>query len=195
MCAGQPAEGLVTGSEAVDLQAGEAELLAALRRLLLTSGSATRALEEWCDEHRIGSGSIRAERRASLPGRPDDELLDAFALAPCEPLRHRRVTLTRGGTELSDCDLWWLPARLDPAMVAEVETTNAPFGAIIAPLRPKRRTLFEAVLPAGGVHVLEHRAVVLESVGECRPIAAVREFYRATLLSRCSVSFFSTPEA
>ncbi|MBL6459132.1 hypothetical protein JMJ55_27805 [Belnapia sp. T6] len=181
MHAGLPAEAWFTGIEAVDFLSSEAELLATLRRLLLTSGSATRAPEAWCDEHRIGFGSIHAERDACQHARPD-ELLDALVLAPGEALRHRRVTLTRGEVELSDCDLLWLPARLDPAMVAEIEKTNTPFGAIIAPLRPKRRTLFEATLPAGGAHVLEHRAVVLGGFGECRRIAAGRELHRAALV-------------
>ena len=162
---------------------------------LLASGTATRALEAWCDEHRIGTGSVRAERHACPVARPDDELLDALDLSPGEPLRHRRVTLTRGEVGLSDCDLWWLPARLAPEMAAEMEASDRPFGTVIAPLRPRRRTLFEAVLPAGGAHVLEHRAVVLASLGGCRPIAAVRELYRVALVSRRLVSFLAAAEA
>ena len=152
---------------------------------LLTADGATQALAAWCDEHGIGDGPILAERRLSAGAvRPDDALLDWLLPGPAESIRHRRVTLTRDGIALSDCELWWLPGRLDPDLVAALDGTQRPFGAVVARLRPTRRTIFEAVLAPGLPHVLEHRALVLASVGMRQPIAATRELYRAALVAR-----------
>jgi hypothetical protein len=157
--------------------------LRALADRLLASGSATRTLTEWCIERGIGEGPVVAKRREqSAESRPDDEQLDALMLQPGERLRHRQVTLVRGGIGLSDCDLWWLPCRLPLEMARQVDLTARPYGAVIAPLAPSRRTLSEEVLPAGLPHVLEHRAVVFAGDSPKRPLAAVRELYRAVLI-------------
>lgn len=153
----------------------------ALSGRLLAAPTACAALASWCTEHGLGDGPIRAERHATGHAAPPDEaLLDALSPRRGEAMPHRRVTLWRGGVPLSDCDLWWLPGRLQPGMVDVLHGTDVPFGTVVAPLRPSRRTLFAALLPGGGPHVLEHRAVVL--AGGRRPIAAVRERYRAILI-------------
>jgi len=171
-------------SRASDRYLGHARLawVKTLSGRLMASPTACAALAAWCAEHGLCDGPILAERSAMRRAtRPDDTLLDALSPGRGEALRHRQVTLVRGGLPLSDCDLWWLPGRLEPAMVAALETTDTPFGTAVVPMRPTRRTLFEAVLPSGGAWVLEHQAVVLSGLGERRPIAAVRELYRATL--------------
>lgn len=154
------------------------ELSCHLRR----AKTATGALTDWCEARSIGTGPVRAivQEPGGKP-RPDDEALDALQLAPAEPMAHRRVVLTRGNIALSDCDLWWLPERLPEPLLDALSWSDMPFGTVVSSLRPRRRTLYEARLPADGPHVLEHRAVVL--TGEGLPIAAVRERYRASLLN------------
>jgi hypothetical protein len=155
-----------------------------LARHLLAGPTASAALEAWCVRHGIGSGPLRADRHAtSRPVPPEDDLLDALAPARGERLAHRQVTLVRGDLAVSDCDLWWLPARLPPALNVELAETQHPFGAVIAPLAPSRRTLFQALLRQGGTHVLELRAVVTVGSGARRPVAAVRELYRPILVT------------
>lgn len=147
--------------------------LAAFRRRLAAAGSATRCLLAWCEEHGIGRGPVTSHRRAPLPGAPDlARMLDAPG-----PPRHRSVTLMRGAVALSDCDVWWVDARLAPGMAATLDATDLPFGIVVAPLRPTRRLLLER--PAAAPHLFEVQAL-LEADG--RPFAAVREFYRAALL-------------
>jgi hypothetical protein len=85
---------------------------------------------------------------------------------------------------LSEADNWFLPRRLPAAMARALETTDVPFGAIVAPLQPFRRTLRVAIASDAldpGV-VLEHRAVLLDAHG--RPLAVVRERYRAALIEQ-----------
>ena len=92
------------------------------------------------------------------------------------------MLLLRGGLVLSEADNWFLPCRLPAAMAQALHTTDVPFGAIVAPLQPCRRTFRVAIAPDArdpGV-VLEHRAVLLDAQGH--PLAVVRERYRAALI-------------
>jgi len=161
-----------------------ADPVGALNSRLLSADSATRALRKWCDDHRIGGdGPILAKKQPHADiVRPDDELLNTLLLAPGEVIQHRRVTLSRSGIALSDCDLWWMPSRLGQGMAAELDNTDSPFGTVVAPLHPTRHTLYEAVLPTGHTHILEHRALVISGVSPRWPIAAVRELYRTELI-------------
>ena len=151
-----------------------APALAAFRARLARSASATRCLAEWCAERGIGTGPVRSLRRAPLPDAPDLAAL----LGMQGGMRHRSVTLMRGEVALSDCDVWWLEARLGPGMAAALEETDLPFGQVVAPLAPVRRTVLDRT--ADAPHALEVRAV-LEAEG--RPLAVVREFYRAALFA------------
>ncbi len=159
------------------------DALEELARRLRESSSATRVLAAWCAERGIGEGPIRAERHPNLPIVPDrDSVAARLGAAPTEDLRHRRVTLCRGSGALSDCDLWWLPARLAPAMQAELDATDHPFGLVVAALHPTRRTLSETLLPAGGTHVLDHGALLLAGTPRPLAFAMVRERYRRVLV-------------
>ena len=154
------------------------DTLALFRQRLRAADSATRCLEAWCAERGIGAGPIRSLRRPSAPGAPD--LRARLAALGGEAPRHRSVTLMRGDVALSDCDIWWLGSRLDPAMRAELDTTDRPFGLVVAPLRPVRQVVAESLPPPGGEHGLEQEALLL---ARGRPIAVVRERYRAALLA------------
>ncbi|MBR0683752.1 hypothetical protein GXW74_24965 [Roseomonas eburnea] len=157
--------------------------LAEFAHRLRRTASATRLLASWCAERDIGDGPIRVERHAVPASAPGAEVITALlgAGGP-DGVRHRRVTLRRGGAALSDCDIWWLPSRLDPTMQAELDGTDRPFGLVVEGLHPIRRMLSEAILPPGGPHILEHRALLLAGTGAPRPIAMVRELYRRALI-------------
>lgn len=157
--------------------------MAGFAQRLRRATSATRLLAAWCAERGIGEGPIRIERHArpiaDIPTAEVSALLDAEAAAE---IRHRCVTLRRGAVALSDCDIWWLPARLDPAMQAELDATDHPFGLVVAQLHPTRRILAETVLPSDGLHALEHRALLLTGDAARRPFALVQESYRQVLV-------------
>ncbi|WP_188968989.1 hypothetical protein [Neoroseomonas lacus] len=161
---------------------GAEEPIATLARRLRETTSATRLLAAWCAERGIGEGPIRAERHPALPTPPEAAAIAVLLEADrTTPLRHRRVTLWRGAAALSDCDIWWLPGRIAPSMRHALDTTDRPFGLVVEALHPTRRTLAEALLPGGGAHVLDHRALLLAG-SPPRPCALVRERYRRRLV-------------
>ena len=174
-------------------------LIADLSARLLAATSATEALRSWCDAHGLGEGEIVARRHAESPAsRPDDEVVARLGAEADAPVRHRRVDLARGGLVLAEADNWFLPQRLAPAMREALARTSLPFGRVVQPLRPVRRTFLvrsadlapDDAAPrrgpdprAGGLPpgiILEHRAVVLREDGA--PIAVVHERYRSALI-------------
>ncbi|MBF9232207.1 hypothetical protein [Microvirga alba] len=162
--------------------------------------TATATLQVWCEEHGLSQGPITAKRlhedRTSTIG---DEQLPELGALPDESICHRRVQLVRGGLPLVEADNWFMPSRLPPEMRGILETTDLPFGVVIAPLNPSRRTCSirfrapgdgrrgETSLAAHGDEpwspetILEHRAVVISGRGI--PLAVVREYFRAELVS------------
>jgi hypothetical protein len=103
---------------------------------------------------------------------------------------------------LSEADNWYVPARLTADMNRTLETTDAPFGRVVSPLQPYRRTfsmtLLWSPLPPGwergGVAadaagrplevpaaLFEHRAVLYTR--ENRPFSEVREVYQRDVLA------------
>ena len=105
-----------------------------------------------------------------------------------EPLGYRRVRLMCGAHVLSDAINWYVPARLTPAMNAQLDGGDTPFGRVILPLSPSRRTLSARMLWDGKgtlpATILRHRALVLD--GQGRPLAEVIENYRAVLVTGAS---------
>ena len=123
---------------------------------------------------RLYGGPVRIQR---LPG-PDLPLmpqqLARLGIADAAAALHRRVHLLRGELVLSEADLWYVPARLEPEMAAALLATDTPFGRIVAPLQPRRINLSAVLHPAGEV-ALEHRAVL--QLPDGRPLAEVHERY------------------
>lgn len=160
--------------------------LAELMARLAATDSATRLLAEWCAAHGIGAGAVQARRLAppDPPAAPCAALLAALAAPPAGVLRHRLVQLLRGGEILSDCQVWWPEGALSPAMEAALAGTATPFGLVIAPLSPRRRTLEVTPLAPPGAHVLRVQALVLaaDGPGPPRPLAVVDELYRRVLV-------------
>lgn len=188
------------------------ELLALLQSLnadLLSHDSATLTLERWCGDHRLGAGSADAPARivarrirgADTPMPAD--LRARLGIADDEPVRHRHVQLACRGVVLSDADNWYVPARLADTMESTLETTDAPFGKVVAPLGFQRRTLSAQLLwsplaqgwelPSGQAgqvvpvvplriphDVLRHRAILVAADGT--PFAALIETYSGDVL-------------
>jgi hypothetical protein len=157
---------------------------------ILASPTATAALLVWCQKHRLSSGPITIIRQpAEPPAVPSDEELDELMPLPGEPIFYRQVHLMRGLLLLSRAEIWFMPQRLPVEMQETLATSDTPFGAVISPLKPHRRTFFvefpDPLLghsPSECANVLvEHRAVV--SGGKpARPLAVVREQYSPNLI-------------
>jgi chorismate-pyruvate lyase len=141
----------------------------ALEADLRAGPTATAMLE------RRGRGEVRARviATASPPGAAPRAVTGEGAIA------YRRVQLVVGETVLSDADNWYLPDRLTPAMRAALAESDTPFGAIIAPLAPRRELLSVARVTEGD-HALEVHALV--RAGDGTLLAEVVEHYARELL-------------
>ncbi len=157
------------------LLAVQADPAEALRQELVAARSATAVLQRRCAE------PIRAEvDRAQKPATPEQRA--HLAVGPDEPVVYRSVALKCGAVSLSVAENWYVPARLTPAMNAAL-AGDAPFGAVIRPLAPSRRTLGIATQREdAGVapYVVRQNAVVLD--GQGRPLSEVVENYAPVLL-------------
>jgi chorismate-pyruvate lyase len=147
---------------------------------LLASSSATRVLETWC------GATVTAVRAPGVRKEPDAEQLQRLGVHDAGEVRYRRVDLRCNGRVLSVADNWYVPARLTAEMNALLETTDTPFGKVVAPLHPYRRTIRATILwtpPAPMPQdVLQHRAVLYTSGGV--PFAEVIETYQRELVTR-----------
>ncbi|MRV71901.1 hypothetical protein GJ700_09225 [Duganella sp. FT92W] len=179
-------------------------LLQTLNANILASTSATLTLEKWCADHGMADQPkvvARLQRGADLPA--SQEQRARLAVSPETPLKYRRVQLYCGEHLLSEADNWYVPGRLTAAMNQLLEQTDTPFGKVVLPLAPYRRTFAATTLwsplpdrwenlPATGTNgatpaamaipaaLFEHRAVLYTRGHE--PIAEVRETYQRGLL-------------
>ncbi len=148
----------------------------ALRRELVSARSATTVLQRRC------ATPIRAEvNRAQKPATPEQRA--HLAVGPAEPVVYRSVVLKCGDLALSIAENWYVPARLTPEMNAAL-AGDAPFGAVIRPLAPSRRTLGIAAADEDrsvAPYVLRQNALV--TAGDGKPLAEVIENYTPELLS------------
>lgn len=149
-------------------------------RILASHDSATAALGEWCAMHRDADLPPVVAQPVSGPGAREPS--DARALldvGPAETLGYRHVRLSCDGEVLSEAHNWFVPARLPPEMLAVLDTTQTPFGKVVAPLGFTRERLSSVRGPAEGCPagtVLSHRAVLRLPDG--RPISLVVECYQ-----------------
>lgn len=102
----------------------------------------------------------------------------ALGVGPDEPIAYRHVRLTCGDTVLSVAHNWYVPARLSQAMNQTLETTDIPFGKVVAPLGFHRERLSQMrgrmdECPAGTI--LSHRAML--RLADERAISLVIECY------------------
>jgi chorismate-pyruvate lyase len=162
-----------------------------LSERILCAKSATRELELWCRQHRIGNGRIVAfvKNDTSLQ-ELDDESLDVLNYLEARRLaKFRHVKLATEGIVVVDALNWYLPTNLTPAMNQQLQTTDIPFGHVVAPLHPWRHTFFvRRCMPdqlaerssADTCRIaFEHHAVVRAASGA--PLAVVHERFLKTL--------------
>lgn len=151
---------------------------------LLAGRTATEVLEERCAALGLADPRVHAEVRR-------DRLVAGEAAArrrldaAGERLGYRRVYLMCGAQVLSEALNWYVASRLTPAMNEALETSDVPFGRVILPLAPSRRTISTRILWDGNGDapstILRHRALVVD--GQGRPLAEVIENYRAVLVT------------
>lgn len=191
-------DALLTRTQALALVQG-------LNAEILASRSATATLERWCRDHALASEPrVVAEVMTGEPRAPDAEQRQRLRADSGEVVRYRRVRLRCGDHVLSEAENWYLPGRLAPEMNHALDTSDTPFGRVVAPLEPYRQTFaarllwlplpegwerssqpVPACLSTGPLAVpdalFEHRALVLARDG--RPIAEVHEVYQGGLLA------------
>jgi len=177
------------------------KLMHALSERILRSDSATEELEQWCSERGIGDGRIVALcARHAAPEICDDESLEELYPGDVRgQTKFRSVQLVTAGIVVVEALNWYFPDRLTLEMRETLETTNIPFGRVVKPLKPKRRTflvrrcapeqIYGTKAPTDPAAIaFEHRAV-LYGEGDA-PLAVVHERFRKVLL--CGVSEFMT---
>lgn len=177
----------------------EAEaLLQTLRAELLGHDSSTAVLQAWCEAHGPPGLKIVAEHDPKAERPPSAAAQAALGLKPGQAVRYRRVKLACGRAVLSEADNWYLPGRLTPEMNHTLDTSDAPFGAVVRPLDFRRRFLSAELLwkplpdgwerrprdtaPMGLIpaHVLQDTAVLATPDGQ--PFSFVAETYTAAAL-------------
>jgi hypothetical protein len=182
-------------------------LIWALSTRLIASATATDTLLAWCEEYGLSHGPITVViRQRFAPAVVPGEVMAALGLAASEAVHYRQVRLMRGSLALAAAENWFVPERLTAEMNGALNQTDIPFGTVIAPLQPVRRTLVANAWPlvdepvedppwfSGSAHhpfpeiILEHKAMILTGSGTS--LALVNEFFFADL-----VSFASTTSA
>lgn len=150
---------------------------------LLASPTATAVLERRCaalglaNPPRVHADVTRGRAAASAsPSRT------RLKVGKDEPLGYRRVRLMCGATLLSEAINWYVPSRLTAEMNAALDSGDTPFGRVILPLGPHRRTrsVWKAKRISVSGEILRHRAIVLDGAG--RPLADVIERYQRVLI-------------
>ncbi|HEY4029492.1 MAG TPA: hypothetical protein VGM25_04055 [Caulobacteraceae bacterium] len=170
-------------------------VLQTLRAELLGHDSSTAVLQAWCEAHGPQGLKIVAEHDPKAERPPSAAAAKALGLEPGQAVRYRRVKLACGRTVLSEADNWYLPGRLTEAMNHTLDTSDAPFGAVVRPLDFRRRFLSADLLwdplprdwaksppaaqPMGEVpaEVLQDTAVLATPDG--KPFSFVAETYTA----------------
>ncbi len=151
---------------------------------LETQESATAALTEWCRARHIADPPVIAAHRLKAEmTAPTAAIRSLLSVGQYEPVRYRHVALFCGATVLSVAENWYVPSRLTPGMNRDLDTTDAPFGRVAAPLQFIRQRL-ESIrgqaegCPAGTI--LSNRALL--QLPDNKPISAVIECYTAANL-------------
>jgi ketosteroid isomerase-like protein/chorismate-pyruvate lyase len=153
---------------------------------ILGSQSATATLERWCRDHhladtpRVVAQVVRGAHRT-----PSREQLRRLDVGAERELAYRRVRLQCGARILSEADNWYVPARLTAEMNRSLDSSDTPFGRVVAPLQPYRRTFAVKMLWSDTTRpipdtLFEHHAVLYTR--DDRPFSEVVEVYRRDLL-------------
>jgi hypothetical protein len=167
-----------------------------LESRLALGDSASVTLGRWCaDRHLADPPVIRAVREERIDRAAGPETLRQLDARPGEQVTYRKVKLLCGRRVLSEAENWYRPAVLTPEMNRELQTTQKPFGLVVAPLGFHRRTLSIHWLvrparqpgigagqsPAVRYELLRHVAVLSTSRGV--PFSVVVETYTSDVLA------------
>jgi len=158
----------------------------ALNAEILGSQSATAMLENWCRDHHLAdTPRIVAHVVPGVHRTPSHDQLRRLDVGAARDVTYRRVRLQCGTHTLSEAANWYVPARLTADMNRSLETSDTPFGRVVAPLQPYRRTFAVKVLWSDGTRpipaaLFEHDAVLYTR--DARPFSEVSEVYRRDLL-------------
>ncbi|WP_133239305.1 hypothetical protein [Microvirga sp. KLBC 81] len=182
-------------------------LIQDLSTRLIAGATATETLLAWCDEHGLSQGpiSVACRQRHVLAAVPDD-VRAALRPAAGETVHFRQVQIMRGPLPLATAENWFVPQRLTAGMNDVLQTTDVPFGTVVAPLRPSRRTLAARAQPpavdpsedpsrlSASAHpsqpaiILEHKALICSGTGTA--LALVKEKFFAELVSLAAAKPF-----
>jgi chorismate-pyruvate lyase len=157
-----------------------------LNAQLLASRSATATLEAWCRDHHLADDPrIVAHVRSGVDRPPTAEQRQRLDVTGRDAVAYRRVDLECGARVLSRADNWYVPARLTPEMNRILQTTDTPFGKVVAALLPSRETFAVKLWWSDSTQpvtetLFEHRAVLYAN--DRRPFSEVDEMYQRALL-------------
>lgn len=134
--------------------------LSALHARLLRGDSATLALTDWCRAHGDTNARISARHAAQAEKSATMAQRARLQAAPDETIAYRRVQLCCMGHILVEAENWYVPGRLDEHMRRQLAQTDCPYGAVVAPLMPVRRTLASTFSPEGDPLIYMHALVL-----------------------------------
>lgn len=138
---------VVSWPDSVQSRMASYALMQSLNAQILASTSATKTLENWCRDHHMADNPlIVATQIKGEPKQPTQEQLNRLQVEHAEALKYRRVQLSCGAHVLSVADNWYVPSRLTPEMNRTLENTDTPFGVVVKPLAPFRKTIAMSVL-------------------------------------------------
>lgn len=113
---------------------------------LLTHDSATLTLERWCDDHKLADPAKITATRLKDAKEPPEAVRKQLNVPDGQTLGYRHVLLKCGALTLSEADNWYVPNRLTAEMNKTLDTTDTPFGKVVAPLHFQRRTVSSQLL-------------------------------------------------
>jgi chorismate-pyruvate lyase len=113
---------------------------------LLSHDSATLTLERWCEDHRLADPAKISATRLKDTKEPPETVRKQLNVTAADKLGYRHVLLKCGTLVLSEADNWYVPARLTREMNQTLDTTDTPFGKVVAPLQFQRHTISSQLL-------------------------------------------------
>ena len=150
-----------------------------LEAQLMAAPSATQFLTDKCASLKLASPAvIRAVRDKDKDVKAGSGVRKLLDVGSDARLGYRRVKLTCGRHVLSEADNWYVPDRLTQEMNQALDTTDAPFGAVVKPLNFHRKTIRMEALP-DPAHDLRVTALLVTGTG--KPFSVVIEDYSRVL--------------
>lgn len=180
-------------------------LVQTLNAQILANTSATTSLEAWCKAHHMADDPhIVATQVKTNVKVPTTDQLARLQVTNINEVKYRHVQLSCGTHVLSEADNWYVPSRLTADINRQLETTDTPFGRVVKPLSPFRKTfavkLLWQPLPIGWERqqardwpvsrsqlliipkaIFEHQAVLYTE--HQLPFAEVSEVYQGEVLN------------